>query len=168
MDVLHFLKSDHDAIRTGLDRLDKSDGLKVRRAVLDELARRVQVHMVLERDYLYPEIAELFAGVDALVAIGLANASQISRRMKVLVKLLGQPASEQAGYPKRLDELRESVLQHFEHEEQNLLPKLRYLIRTEDREDLGQVFMDAQDELMKTPGGAEVAPVASAARRKRA
>lgn len=168
MDVLHFLKSDHDAIRTGLDRLEKSDGVKVRRAVLDELARRVQTHMVLERDYLYPEIAELFAGVEALVSIGLANMTQISRRLKVLVKLVSQPVAQQASYPKKLEELREAVLQHFEHEEQSLLPKLRYLIRTEDREDLGQVFLDVRDELMKAPEGAEAAVVATAARRKRA
>ena len=165
MDVLHFLKSDHDSIRASLDLVVAADGVKTRRIHLEDLAKLLQVHLVLERDYLYPEISGLFLGVDAVIDLGLATAALTSKRLKLLVKLASKPADEQEGIDKRVAELRESILKHFDHEEQHLLPKMRYLIRTEDREDLGQVFVDVRDDVMKSLE----APVAQAASgRKRA
>jgi hemerythrin superfamily protein len=132
-----------------LDSVESADGPKARRQRLDDLARLVQAYLDLEKDYLYPEIGDLFAGVDTLVRAGEANGAAIGRRMKNLVKLLAKPVNEQEGWEKRLAELRESLVEHFDSEEQVLMPKMRLMIRTEDREDLGQVFLDARDELLR-------------------
>jgi iron-sulfur cluster repair protein YtfE (RIC family) len=148
MDVLHFLKSHHDTIREGFDRLAHAEGVKARRSALDDLARDIQVHVALEKDYLYPEISGLFAGADVLVTTGLANGTVIGKRLKVLTKLAGKTASEQGEFPKRQAELKDAVIKHFEQEEQTLMPKMRSLIRTEEREDLGQVFMDVKAEVL--------------------
>ena len=107
----------------------------------------LQVHLVLEKDYLYPEIAGLFGGSEALVAGSLANATMIGKRLKSLMKMVSKTVAEQESYPKRLSELHESVLSHLEQAEQALMPKMRLMIRTEDREDLGQVFIDVKAEL---------------------
>lgn len=149
MDVLHFIKSYHDEVRQVLDSVESADGLKARRQCLDDLARLVQAYLDLEKDYLYPEIGDLFAGVDTLVRAGEANGAAIGRRVKSLVKLLAKPVNEQEGWEKRLAELRASLVEHFDSEEQVLMPKMRLMIRTEDREDLGQVFLDARDELLR-------------------
>lgn len=163
MDVLHFLKTQHDLLRDGLTQVESADGVKARRTQLEELNRELNVHLLLEKDYLYPELGDLFPGADVLVTAGLASASTISRRAKTLIKLAAKPAAEQEGYSKRLAELKDSILKHFDQEEQSLMPKIRNLIRTEDREDLGQVFIDAKAELL---AGAE--PAAAATGRKRA
>jgi hypothetical protein len=169
MDVLHFLKTNHDTIRAELARLVELDGVKARRAELDELARAVQMHLVLERDYLYPEVSGLFSGAEALVTAGLAEAAVIEKRLKAITKLAAKPAAEQDGFDKRLDELRAAVIGHFDQEEQMLMPKIRELIRTEDREDLGQVFLDAKaDALAAAPGTGDDAGSQRAPQRKRA
>jgi hypothetical protein len=165
MDVLHFIKSYHDEVRQVLDSVESADGPKARRQRLDDLARLVQAYLDLEKDYLYPEIGDLFAGVDTLVRAGEANGAAIGRRMKNLVKLLAKPVNEQEGWEKRLAELRESLIEHFDSEEQVLMPKMRLMIRTEDREDLGQVFLDARDELLR---GDEEGVTIGAGSRKRA
>lgn len=148
MDVLHFLKSHHDSVRRGLISLSDADGVKARRAAFDELARDVQVHLSLEKDYLYPEISGLFSGAEALVTAGLASGVVIGRRLKVIAKLVAKTSAEQGEFPKRLAELREAVLKHLEQEEQSLMPKMRSMIRTEEREDLGQVFMDVKADVL--------------------
>ena len=77
------------------------------------------------------------------------------------VKLVAKPVAEQDGYDKRLVELKDAFLKHFDQEERVLMPKLRSLMRTEDREDLGQVFIDAKAELL---GGS--APTAAPGRKR--
>ena len=114
------------------------------------MARRLLAHLSLERDYLYPEIDGLLAGVGPLVAAGLANGSALQRRTRALSRLAEQPAALQADFVKRLAELRAAVDRHLEQQEQCLLPKLRDSIRTEEREDLGQVFLDIRDELARS------------------
>jgi hypothetical protein len=165
MDILHFIKSRHDGMRDRLSELEQQDGVKARRATLDGLSQDVQTYLVLEKDYLYPEITGLFPEAETLVQTGLASGSIIGRRTKALVKLLAMPLAEQGGaWPKRLAELKESILKHFDQEERLLMPKLRALLRTEDREDLGQVFLEMEGEFKS--GGAPAAP--AAANRKRA
>jgi hypothetical protein len=149
MDILSILKAEHDQIRTELNKLESSDGVKARRTLIESLARDIQVHLTLEKDYLYPEIAGLFPGAETLVDIGQANGSAISRRLKLLVKMAAKPLAEQAGYDKKEAELKDSLLRHFDFEEQNLMPKVRGLIRTEEREDIGQLFLDVRDEVRK-------------------
>lgn len=150
MDVLHFIKSYHDEVMQAVDAVIAADGLNDHRQQIDSLARLIQAYIELEKDYLYPEISDLFAGVDSLVRMGEANGAAILRRLKNLLKLLDKPREEQVGWDKRLIELREGLVEHFDNEEQVLMPKMRLMIRTEDREDLGQVFLDARDELLRS------------------
>jgi hypothetical protein len=159
MDVLHFLKTQHDLLRTALARVEQDDGVKARRLHIDGLARELATQLVIEKDYLYPELIGLFPGSDTVVANGLASGALINRRIKVLVKLIAKTAAEQDGYDKRLAELKDSLLKHCEQQEQILMPKLRSLIRTEDREDLGQVFVEAKQDLVAgKPQAAQAAP----------
>jgi len=167
MDVLHFIKSHHDSLREGLARLTAAEGVKARRIALEELSRDLQVHLALEKDYLYPEIGDLFPGGDVLVVAGQASVLVISKRLKTLQKLAVKPAGEQEGWTKRLVELAEAMQRHFEQEEQTLMPKMRLLIRTEDREDLGQLFLDVQTEVLTALEG-ETVPQGPGKGRKRA
>ncbi len=164
MDCLHFIKSHHDAIRDAFAVLLATDGVKIRRAMVDDLARDVHVYVALEKEYLYPEVGGLFPGGDSVAAAGVANGAAITRRTKALKALAAKPANEQEDFQKRLRELHDSVLKHFDQEEQILMPKIRAMIRTEDREDLGQVFLEVKTELL-----ASLATDATGARgRKRA
>lgn len=149
MDVLHVIKSDHDLIKKAFDELEAADGAKTRRAAFDELSRVVQVHLAFGKDHLYPEINGLFPGSEALVDIGLAQASVVGKRLKIVSKLIVAPASEQGGFAKRVAELKESVLAYLLAEENQVLPRMRDLIPTQDREDLGEVFQEVLTDLRR-------------------
>jgi hypothetical protein len=63
-----------------------------------------------------------------------------------------------------LQEFQLALTMHFDQEEQNLMPKMRMHIRTEEREDLGQVFADAEAEVLIALA-AELEPVSVSRKR---
>jgi hemerythrin superfamily protein len=170
MDVLHVIKAGHDAIKAELGQLESADGVKSRRQAFESFSKAVQVHMVLEKDFLYPEISGLFPGSDALVDIALAQSIALAKKLKALSKITLGPGSEQSGYAKRVAEIKEAVLAHLGSEEAQLLPRMRDLIPTQDREDLGDVFQDALNEIRRNHAGplAPTAAPVTAVSRKRA
>jgi len=164
MDVLHIIKTDHDRIRQVLDSFELLNGVQARRKAFPELSREIETHILLEEGYLYPEIADLFSGSQILVDIGRACHAVISKTMKSLDKALDRPSSEQDLADKRFAELKEQILKHFQSEEEQMMPRVRQLITTQEREDLGQVFADAKD--LATKGELTLADVSVPAGKK--
>lgn len=140
MDILHFIKEYQDGLRAAEAALEQSS---LAEPGLGLFSRDLAIYLELERDYLYPEIQDLFAGAATLVQIGEGHAATISRRLKLLLKAQESHADLLAPWA----DLKAALAQHFDAEEKHLLPKMRTMIRTEDREELGQVFVDARDEL---------------------
>ncbi len=147
MDVLHFLRSNHEKIRVHFERVDMASPKNQLQAELGDVMRAVEIHFSLEQEYLYPEITGAFQGVDVLLTAGLANASVVDKRSKALTKLLSHAEFQVDVLEKSFFDLKSATYSHFEQEERILLPKMREFVRTEDREDLGQILMDVQEEL---------------------
>ena len=146
MDVLHFLRSDHETIKRAFACLDSTSQVPQINSALEDVAAAVELHLGLEKDYLYPEISGSFNGVDALVAAGLANASVIEKKLKAVLSLAEQAEAVSGPLAQAISEFKLQTMSHFEQEERLLLPKLRDFVRTEDREDLGQILQDVQEE----------------------
>lgn len=151
MDVLHFIKSYHEEVVHVLGRLDLSHDLSSKRGFVDDIERLLKVYLHLEEHYLYPEIDDLFSGVDELVRLAEVNASVIRRRLSDLRKLTTCTSSDLGTeWEVQALGLKDSILEHFRFEERHLLPKLRLKLRTEVREELGQVFLDVRHELVES------------------
>lgn len=146
MDVLHFLRSDHEAIKLAFDCVDRAPQVSELTSALKDATSAVGLHLDLEREFLYPEIAGAFNGVDALVSAGLANAAVIEKKVKEVHHLLSDADSAKDDLLAVMADLKRQTLAHFEQEERLLLPKLREFVRTEIREDLGEVLLDVQEE----------------------
>lgn len=161
MDILHYLKTHHDSIRTTCESLLQAKAVKERKAQLEALVKATEVYLTLERDFLYPEISGLFAAADSLIEAAEANAANVDKMLKSLVKTA---SSNAAVFAARLQEFQLALTRHFDQEEQNLMPKMRMHIRTEEREDLGQVFADAEAEVLMALA-AELEPVSVSRKR---
>ena len=148
MDILHYLKTHHDSIRTTCESLWQAKAVKERKAQLEALVKATEVYLTLERDFLYPEISGLFAAADSLIEAAETNAANVDKGLKSLVKYASGAGFDAAVFATRLQELQLALTMHFDQEEQNLMPKMRMHIRTEEREDLGQVFADAEAEVL--------------------
>jgi hypothetical protein len=147
VDVLQFIKTSHDQIREDLGRFLKSDGIKARRSTFESLSGVITTQLLLERDYLYPELPGLFPEAELVVSTGLANGSLISKKLKLLEKSLAKAVKEQAGIERKIEEFSQLLETHFNQQEQSLMPRLRQSMRTEDREELGQVFVDVREDM---------------------
>ena len=180
MDVLHVIKSEHDRLRLLLTSPQSSQsrsaspkalqqptsGQHDRQSALKEISREVKINLKLEEEYLYPEISGLFAGSGAVLETCMANHSSIRRALDDMTS----PSHSQDG-DEVLDELRLLLGKHFETEERVLMPKIRQLIPTQEREDLGQVLLDFKEEALAAvmlPVESKVALVSSSKRKKRA
>ncbi|MEN9834941.1 MAG: hypothetical protein RL011_1134 [Pseudomonadota bacterium] len=148
MDILHYLKTQHDSIRGIYQRVVEAEARKDRVTHLECLVRSTQVYLTLQRDFLYPELAGSFAAADGLILTSQGNAKTIDKAMKSMVNFASKQAFDADAFEDKVKHLGRALTVHFDQEEQNLLPKMRDFIRTEDREDLGLVFADAEMELL--------------------
>ncbi len=149
MDVLQVIKEDHDAIRRSIDELLTASKVTDRRKVFATLQKSVSDRLVLEERYLYPEIHGLFAEADVFTTLAAGNHKIIRRHLSGLNQLLSKPvaAVSAASLTKKISELKDLAERHLETVERVLMPKMRQLIPTVDREDLGQAFIDIKAEL---------------------
>lgn len=159
MDVLQVIKTEHEDLRALLKQLSDLDSVVEKRKVFERLNTELDRHMVLEEHYLYPEISELFQGADSFVDVSLARHKILRKHIKQLSECLTQPVAKQKNLNELIEKFNSEASSHLTHEEDAIMPKLRRLIPTQDREDLGVVFLDARDHalegLKKTLNGKE-------------
>lgn len=146
MDVLHIMKADHERLKSRLSEFLAAESVSNRRKLFPDLEKELTVHSTIEEGYLYPEVSGLFADADVLLDICAANHILLTRNLQAIGKLIGKPQAEQSGLQKKIDELNQLVGKHIALQEQSLMPKIRQLIATQDREDLGQVLLDKRAE----------------------
>src|SRR5690606_7124719 len=123
-----------------LRTVQEAKGVKNRRTAVGSCESLVLVQIELEKEYLYPEISDLYPGSEHVIKLGLAAGVSIKRRLSQLVKLAGQAQAKQTGFEDKWERLVVSVESHLANQEEHLMPRMRASIRTEDREDLGALF----------------------------
>jgi hemerythrin-like domain-containing protein len=165
MDILHYLKTQHESIRADFQRVVEAKAQKDRKAQLECLVRSTQVYLTLQRDFLYPELAGTFATADSLISASEDNARSLDKALKSIVNTVAKPAFDASAFEDKMAHFGKALATHFDQEEQNLLPRVRDFIRTEDREDLGLVFADAELDLLAALTGKDESP---SSRRRRA
>jgi hypothetical protein len=147
LDVLHLIKQEHEGIRSLLQELSKEKTVTAQKKVLQDLLHRAKIHMHVEHEYLYPEVTGLFNEAENFIKNSKENHKTIKKTLTELEKLVNsKPMAAKPAVEKKVSHLMERFQAHFTSGEDVLMPKLRELIPTQDREDLGQVFLDAQEE----------------------
>ncbi len=147
MDVLATIKADHNLLKEKFGEVQSASGIKSRRVALDQFAEEANITLSLGRNYLYPELDGLFAGADALITSATAECDAFEKKTKSLQRVVVKPVAEQKSFSKKIEELDEAVKSYIHLVEEAVMPKIRAFIRTEDREDLAEVFGDAREEL---------------------
>ncbi len=154
MDVLYLIKEDHNKIRSlcnaMMDAFERVKALKEEdyTPALLSLGREVRAHLHLEETYLFPEVLNVFPDAKRLITTCLGHQVAILKALDdIEVKLLKIGAKKLPEAAPGIANFKAAIEQHFSIEEEMLLPKIRQLIPTQDREDLGQVFQDVREEI---------------------
>lgn len=139
MDILYILKERFEELRSLMLKVSDGPQGEMARSLQGQLAQKIRILSRIQSDYIYPEIRGSNSTLDGIIG----QSGQYLERIELFLE--GGPPYEAGKLPSFL----ESVREYITHEETHLMPKLRITMRTEDREDLGQVVVDAEEELQK-------------------
>lgn len=148
MDILQWLKSEHEAMLRTMDRIGTSARGPLA-TMATELAIDLLGHLKAEEEYLLPELTDRFPGSEIILDLCSANQKVMKKYLKSLLKASAD--KDQAALLRSVADLRKAVDQHIDIQESQLMPKLRQHIPTGEREDLGLLVEDMLGEV-KTEG----------------
>lgn len=152
MDILFLIKSAHDCILHACETLANSH-----HADLNEFAPKfekfrqiVEAHLAIEDEFLIPEISELLGHSGRIVEKQRNSQAEITQSLKTFAAILELDNSKE----NTADQLRHELAKfiglvngHIVWQQNEIMPKIRELIPTQEREDLGQVFIEVRDEI---------------------
>ena len=136
MDAVQLLKDDHKKVSALIQEYFASPSSEV---VVD-IVKELSVHAAIEEQYVYPKIREVVPGGDKLADQAIQEHQTVKELLAELDGADGKDPSVTAG----VSALRESVEQHVEEEESQLLPKLKQHCELEDLQKLGQTLETAK------------------------
>ena len=135
MDILYILKEKFEELKELILKLSEGPQGEEGKPLQKEFVKKISLLSQLQGDYIYPEISGISSSLD-----GITGQS---------VEMLGRITELNAQGSASFSSLVETVKEYVNHEETLLMPKLRMAMRTEDREDLGQVVVDAEEEILR-------------------
>ena len=140
MDVLQILKTLHQRLRDATRALAEAATHEGRQEALTRLVEDMRQVATAERDVLFPELEVLSPGLKPLATTASATGVVADKKLKSLAKSI---SAAHAPAAHDVADLEAAIQAHCDGMERGLLLKLRSAVRTEDREDLGQLVADA-------------------------
>lgn len=166
-DALEFLETEHREVEGYFGRLrNHPDDVDALRSVVSALVG----HDAIERQMLYPLVAEKVAGLgSALAEHSLDAHEEVSALLVQIDRSIDRGELDQVGEP--LAQLMTAVSAHVAEEEQQVFPKLRQVTSPADLAELGAHMRRARPKapthphslMPRSPMGAKVAGAAAAA-----
>ncbi len=134
MDAIELLTREHRDVEDLFDSLEVTDVPERRRSLMEELARRLVVHGMLEEQHFYPALR---SQAPDLVEGFFDDHSEVRQ---CLGRLLSMSMDDEL-FSERLENLRRMVESHVAQEERDLFPKARQA--------LGDTTLDALTAQLK-------------------
>jgi len=145
-DPIQILKADHRDVEQILRKLSDSDEGNEREALVDELVMKLELHMDIEEQIVYPSLAEEVGEEDreeAEVEHELARTG-----LATVVQLVREP-----GFGAAVEMLAAGIKHHVDEEESELLPDLKDELEPAEWAALGDAIAAA-----KEAAGVPIAP----------
>jgi len=137
MDALSLLKSDHRTVESLFKRFEASKGAsQEKEEVCRQIVRELSVHAAIEEEAFYPTIKPRSKELEELVLEALEEHHVAKWVLSELEKMT--PDDERLDA--KMNVLAESVRHHVREEEQELFPKVRKALSTEELSQLGRVL----------------------------
>jgi hemerythrin superfamily protein len=144
MDVLTFLKHDHDEVKAVFKQLEKAEGKRAEQ-LWQQLRDMLTLHETMEETYFYPRLKEDKRAKDLIL-----ESYQEHHVLDVLIGEISQfgPSDEQ--WQPKIKVLQENTEHHISEEEDELFPKVRKIWDSSLREEVGKLMQQMKDG--KAPG----------------
>ena len=134
MDPIKTLKQQHRKVEGLFAEVDKAEDGETRRALLDEIAQNLELHMKVEEEVFYPAVRQVDAK-DAEAQID--EAYEEHHVVKLVLAELPQVNPEDERFEAKMTVLSELIEHHVEEEEKEMF-KLAQKLGKDELEDLGE------------------------------
>lgn len=132
-DVIEVLTHDHHEVEEMFVELEATTDPDARRKLADRVIIELVRHSVAEEQYVYPAAREFLPDGDDLVDHEIEEHSEAEQTMKDLESL----DAEDPRFDRLLAQLMEEIRHHIRDEEQDLFPRLRDTLSSEQLGKLG-------------------------------
>ncbi|HEY0485906.1 MAG TPA: hemerythrin domain-containing protein [Mycobacteriales bacterium] len=144
-DVVTLIQEDHRLLEGLFAALQAGEG--DRRAVVDEVAARLNAHSRAEEREVYPAITKADPGENEEVDHGYSEHREAEHLLEKVRNLVESEHFEQA-----LTEFVDAVTHHVEEEESEILPALRKAVDAKTLRQLGDAFAAARARELEKAG----------------
>jgi len=141
MDVITFLKDEHDEAKAVFKKLEKAEGAAAQK-LWNQLSSMLSLHEELEETLLYPQLKK--AETDLIL-----EAYQEHHVMDVLIGELNELKPTDETWEPKIKVLQENTEHHIEEEEGELFPKVRKIWDTARRQEVGRQMQEMKDQRQK-------------------
>ena len=133
MNATTLLKRQHKEVRTLFKQIEKAEGSRERRQLLDQVATALEAHTTIEEEIFYPAMRE----VESKKAEEMVNeAYEEHHVVKLVLRELPQVDPEDERFEAKMTVLSELVEHHVEEEEGEMF-KLAKKLGDDELEELG-------------------------------
>jgi hemerythrin superfamily protein len=133
MNATTLLKRQHKEVKTLFKQIEKAEGARERRQLLDQIATALEGHTMIEEEIFYPAMRE----VESKKAEEMVNeAFEEHHVVKLVLKELPQVDPEDERFEAKMTVLSELVEHHVEEEEGEMF-KLAKKLGDDELEELG-------------------------------
>jgi hemerythrin-like domain-containing protein len=136
MDVLTFLKDEHDEAKAIFKKLEDAEGASASR-LWEQLRNMLQLHEEMEETLLYPQLKKEEAAKDLIL-----ESYQEHHVMDVLQDEISQLKPSAEAWQPKIKVLQENTEHHIEEEEKELFPKVRKIWDADRRATVGGQMQD--------------------------
>ena len=143
MDVLTFLKDEHDEAKQVFKKLEEAKGASAGR-LWDQLKNMLTLHEELEETFFYPQLKEEKNTEDLIL-----ESYQEHHVMDVLIEEISQLEPSDETWQPKIKVLMENTEHHIEEEETELFPKVRKIWDTAKRKEVGERMEQMKAERKK-------------------
>lgn len=142
MDALELLKADHKTVKELFKKAQESNNEKQQKQLFERIKAELETHTHIEETVFYPAVGK----IDELKDMVLESLEE-HKQVKTLLREMENLSEDSNKFEPKLKVLMENVEHHAEEEEEGkMFPKLRKLMNSEDREELGQQLEAAKEK----------------------
>jgi len=143
VDAFTLLKADHDKVAGIFEKLEPTTerGVKTREELFTRLFTELDVHARIEEEIFYPALREADQTHDLIL-----EAFEEHAVVKQLLGELDELAKDDETWGAKLKVLQENVEHHVDEEENELFPKARKVLSTEEANALGERLEAAKQQ----------------------
>lgn len=129
MDILELLKKDHEKVNELFKKIEKTGNkaIKTKQKLLTEITTELKIHTKVEENLFYPKLKE-FEETRSIIFESLEEHNLVDH---LLEKIEDEDISSEA-WSAKITVLKEIVNHHIKEEENELFPRVKKVLPTDD------------------------------------